>query len=202
LQVCLTANSPHVGPDLITRCVPIELFFEGNPLQREFSIRDPEGFVETYRTELLGELVGMVEAWKSQGRPMANVSSRFNKRDWGRIVGGVLDVSGARGFMTNFSDAQRSLDPVRVEFEALAQAIAADRSPPSTPSEWAERAVSLNLLTIEFVDSKSERSRSTRMGCVLSRFVGERLEIGDGRTVQVARRTKGNNSTYIVEEAR
>ena len=43
----------------------------------------------TLRVELLAELCGMVERWKAAGRPQASVETRFNKKGWGRIVGGV-----------------------------------------------------------------------------------------------------------------
>jgi len=53
---CITANSPDVSRDLITRCVVINLHYEGDPTKRSFSMDDPEAYVQTHRLELLGEL--------------------------------------------------------------------------------------------------------------------------------------------------
>ena len=94
---CITANTPEVSRDLITRCVVINLYHEGDPKRRRFSIEDPEGFAQQNRLELLGELVGMVERWKASGMPLANVHTRFNKKGWGNIVGGISgSLRGAR----------------------------------------------------------------------------------------------------------
>ncbi|MBP3954761.1 hypothetical protein J8F10_05620 [Gemmata sp. G18] len=85
---CLTANTPEVSRDLVTRCALVDLFHEGDPARRAFTYPDPEGYARDYRAELLGELVGMVARWRAAGAPEADVASRFNKKGWGRIVGG------------------------------------------------------------------------------------------------------------------
>lgn len=41
---CITANTPDVSRDLITRCVVINLYHEGEPRRRTFVIADPEGY--------------------------------------------------------------------------------------------------------------------------------------------------------------
>src|SRR4029077_5072894 len=64
---CITANTPDVSRDLVTRSVVINLYYEGDPERREFSIPDPEAYVQQHRNELLGELIGMVERWKASG---------------------------------------------------------------------------------------------------------------------------------------
>ncbi len=58
---CITANTPDVSRDLVTRSAVINLYYEGDPERRTFSIADPEGYAEEHRFELLGELIGMVE---------------------------------------------------------------------------------------------------------------------------------------------
>ena len=46
----------------------------------------------------MGELIGLVERWKTGGMPPANVQTRFNKRGWGNIVGGILESHGEPDF--------------------------------------------------------------------------------------------------------
>src|SRR5690606_38511709 len=89
---CVTANTPDVSRDLVTRSVIINLLYEGNPERRTFSIADPEGYAQEHRLDILGELVGMIERWRASGMPMAETHSRFNKRGWGNIVGGILNA--------------------------------------------------------------------------------------------------------------
>ena len=64
---CITANTPDVSRDLVTRSAVINLYYEGDPERRKFSIADPEGFAQQYRLELMGELIGMVEALEGGG---------------------------------------------------------------------------------------------------------------------------------------
>ena len=116
---CITANSPDVSRDLVTRSVVVNLHHEGNPERRSFSIADPEGYAQEHRLELLGELIGMVERWKEAGQPLANVDSRFNKRGWGKIVGGILQACGEPDFLTNAEEAATQLDDTRREFADL-----------------------------------------------------------------------------------
>ena len=73
---CVTANTPDVSRDLVTRSVVVNLYYEGNPERRTFSIADPEGYAQQHRLELLGELIGMVERWKAAGMPRATTGIR------------------------------------------------------------------------------------------------------------------------------
>ena len=83
---CLTANSPDVSRDLITRSVVVNLYYEGDPARRNFSLADPETYAQEHRLELLGELIGMVERWKASGSPVVQVNTRINKRGWGPLL--------------------------------------------------------------------------------------------------------------------
>ena len=103
----------------MTRSTVINLYYEGDPVRRDFSIADPEDYAEQQRLELLGELIGMVERWKAVGTPKATVHSRFNKRGWGTIVGGILDACGEPDFLANAEEAAASLDETRREFAGL-----------------------------------------------------------------------------------
>ena len=121
---CITANTPEVSRDLITRCVVINLYHEGDPRRRSFSIEDPEGYAQQYRLELLGELVGMVERWKASGMPLVNVHTLFNKKGWGNIVGGILEASREPDFLDNAEEAAASMDETRREFSELVAILA------------------------------------------------------------------------------
>lgn len=41
---CVTANTPDVSRDLVTRSAVVNLHYEGDPVRRAFSIPDPEGY--------------------------------------------------------------------------------------------------------------------------------------------------------------
>jgi hypothetical protein len=57
----------------------------------------------------------------------------------------------------------------------------------------------MNLLVAELGENQSERSRVTRMGVLMSRFVDDPFPLPDGRTVVLRRRMSGNNRSYHLE---
>jgi hypothetical protein len=157
---CLTANTPDVSPDLVTRSVLVALFHEGDPARRQFAIEDPEQFAADHRVELLGELVGMVERWKAAGGPRAEVRSRFNKKGWGPIVVGILAANGFAGFLANAEAAAGELDDTRREFAYLVALLADHPQGTWTAAELAERVHQNDLFPSEF-ENLSPRGRST-----------------------------------------
>jgi hypothetical protein len=198
---CITANTPDVSHDLVTRSTLINLFFEGDPLRRAFSIEDPEGYAQQYRHELLGELMGMVERWRAAGMPMACVHSRFNKRGWGNIIGGILEVCGEPDFLANADDGATDLNDTRREFAELVAVLADHPQRNWTATELVALCDRHSLLSDD-LGHGSPRSRATRMGAITSRFVGERFTIPGGREVVFHRSDgrKGNVYQVFVED--
>lgn len=195
---CITANSPDVSRDLVTRSVVINLYYEGDPERRTYSIQDPEGYAREHRAELLGELLGMVERWKAAGMPLANVHSRFNKRGWGNIIGGILHVNGEPDFLANAGEAAESLDETRRDFVELIAVMADHCQGTWAPKELAELCERHGLLKEELGEG-SARSQSTRLGVLAGRYVAERFELSDGRQVVFHKAADRKGSTYHVE---
>lgn len=183
---CITANSADVSPDLVSRSVVINLEHEGDPKRRTFQLADPEGYAEEHRTELLGELLGMVERWKDAGMPCVSVNTRFNKRGWGNVVGGILHVCGLPDFLANADAAAEELDDSRRDFVELIRLLADHPQGSWTPAELVEQCVKHDLLKSELGDG-SARSMATRFGKLAGRFIDELCGIDEER-VAVLRR--------------
>ncbi len=194
---CITANSPEVSRDLLTRCVVINLHYEGNPTKRVFSMSDPEVFVQTHRIQLLGELMNMVERWKASGMPLAKVNTRFNKKGWGNIVGGILAANGEPDFMANADDAASEMDDTRREFEELIDALAHHPQGLWTASQLTDLANQKFLLQSDLGDG-TKRSQTTRMGKLAGRFVGETFTLDDETKANFKRSWDGKNTHYQV----
>jgi len=194
---CITANSPDVSRDLITRCVVINLEYEGDPRRRSFSMSDPEAYVQTNRQQLLGELVNMVERWKGSGMPLANVQTRFNKKDWGSIIGGILHANGEPDFMNNAEDAASEMDETRRQFEELIALLAEHPQGLWTASELTDLANRNFLLQPELGDGTT-RSQTTRMGKLCGRFVNERFKISEETYARFKRSYDGQHNKYQV----
>ncbi|MBI3465599.1 MAG: hypothetical protein HY000_21480, partial [Planctomycetes bacterium] len=195
---CITVNSSDVNRDLLTRSVVVNLYYEGNPERRAFAIADPEGYAQEHRRELLGELIGMVERWKAARMPLANVESRFNKRGWGKIVGGILDVGGEPDFLANAAEAATQLDDARREFAELVTLLAHHAGRTWTAGKLTELAGKHGLLKSELGEG-SIHSQATRMGVLAGRYVAERFELTNGHTVVFHRSGSRKGTVYRVE---
>lgn len=195
---CITANTPEISRDLITRSILVNLHHEGNPTARTFNVVDPEGYAIQYRDEILAELCGMVERWKAAGMPLASTQSRFNKKGWGNIIGGILAANGEPDFLTNASEAAEQMDAARREFGELVEAMAKHPQGTWTSAELVSLAQQNGLLSEELGD-KSARSKSTRMGVLTTRYVAERFEL-EGSAVATFRQRDGRKNTlHFVE---
>jgi hypothetical protein len=175
----------------------INLFYEGDPERREFSIADPECFAREHRFELLGELIGMVERWKASGMPMAKVNSRFNKRSWGNIVGGILDVCGEPDFLANAEEAAWVLDETRREFTELVGVLVDHPQGNWTAAELVELCGKQGLLKSDLGEG-SARSLATKMGTIAGRFVDEHFPLPDGREAVFHRTPERKGNIYRV----
>ncbi|QDU44598.1 hypothetical protein Mal52_30830 [Symmachiella dynata] len=194
---CITANSPDVSRDLVTRSIVINLYHEGDPKRRGFSIADPEGYAQQYRTELLGELLGMVERWKYDGMPQANVHTRFNKRGWGNIIGGILATCDRQDFLSNADESASELDETRRDFSELISLIANHSQGTWTASQLAQLCGKHGLLVADLGEG-SPRSLATKMGTIAGRFVAEPFLHNDGRAVVFQRSTDRKGNIYRV----
>ena len=194
---CITANTPELSRDLITRSVLIALFYEGDPADRPFAIADPEGYALDHRGAILGELLGMVEAWRAAGSPMSDAKSRFNKKGWGPIVGGILRVAGFADFLGNAEAAAAELDDTRRQFGELV-AILADLPARAWPAaDLAALAVEHGLFA-DVLTGDSPRARATHLGTLATRYVNSRFPLGD--STAVLRKSPGDKGmVYRIE---
>lgn len=194
---CITANTPDVSRDLVTRSVVVNLYYEGNPERRSFAIANPEEYVQEHRLELLGELIGMVELWKKAGKPLANLPSRFNKKSWANIVGGILGVAGKPDFLGNAEEAAGLLDATRREFGELV-AVLGERAPARwTPTELVEVCRQHGLLAVDLGDGTA-RSLATKMGTLAGRFLNEQFDLPDGRRAKFGKTSGRKGNAYCV----
>lgn len=201
---CITANAPEASRDLINRCVVINLFHEGDPTHRTFEIPDPEGYAKEHRLEILGELLGMVERWKAAKMPHSDKESRFNKRGWAQIIGGILQACDDPDFMENADEAAEEFDSTRAAVAEFIEILANVRAADGWSSKQLVWAADQHELLKEELGSGSDRSRSTRMGKLLSRFAAmseehaERFKISKERTAMLIKESKKDGAVYKV----
>lgn len=195
---CITANAPDVSRDLVTRSIVVNLEHIGDPTKREFTLADPEAYALEHRAALLGELMGMIDRWIHAGRPEVVVPTRFNKRGWGRMIGGILAHNGIRGFLANAEEAATEFDHARREFAELVKVMHKDGSRRFTPASVLQLAVAERLLTDEIREG-SHRSQCTNMGLLLKRYVAERFLLDDQGSAVLRRHEERKGTEYSLQ---
>ena len=123
----LTMNDTRTSPDLVSRGLPIRFWYDGDPGARNFGGRDPVAYATEHRTELLGELAGMVLGWNQAGRPPGPRPHRCGY--WAQVVGGVLQSAGLPEFLANLDEAAATFNAALDELAALAETVAAAGDP-------------------------------------------------------------------------
>jgi hypothetical protein len=209
IQFCLTANSPQVDPDLVSRSVPINLFFEGDKSKRHFEIASPEQYALDHREEIVAELLGMVTRWIAAGKKEGDRVSRFDKAGWGRIIGGILSEAGEEGFMANAAEASERFDPARQEFADLLALMAGTGALVWTAGQIAAYASAQSIFLDELGDG-SARSQATRLGLILGRYLNcvskdkglsesHAVDIPGGRTALLTREDGKDGKLYRIK---
>jgi hypothetical protein len=196
----ITANAPEVSTDLVSRSVVVNMYYEGDPRKRSFTIENPEDYALEHRREILGELMGMVERWRSAGSPRVKTHTRFNKREWGNIIGGILAACGEPDFLADADQVASDLDNTRQDFAALVERMVIHTAKFWTSNQLVELARTNSLLLSDLGDG-SPRSQSTRMGLVCGRYVGETFRMPGGSEVTFRTRECRDGRLYHVEFA-
>ncbi len=209
IMFMLTANSPKISPDLVTRSVTINLQYEGNPERRQFKF-DPCAYMQANRELVLSELVGMVTRWLQAGAPRT-FSDCLRFREWKQIMGGVLQVNGFTDFLGNRDDAA-SMDPIAVDFAELVKVMAAGKQQArrmwapdellSTDETWRASEIALvaiehSLFPSEFTYGMSVRTAASKLGLIASKYVNEEVA---GKVFR--KKTVHNSGVYYLEDTK
>jgi hypothetical protein len=181
----------------MSRSVVINLHHMGNPKLRTFAMNDPEAYVQENRQQLLSELVNMVESWKDAGMPLATTQTRFNKKNWGNIIGGILEANGEPDFLDNADETAAAMDDTRREFSELVGLLAQHPKGTWTAAELTDLANEHFLLRSE-LGQGTPRSQCTRLGVLAGRYVDERFGMDDGSIAIFHRSDIGRKTLYHV----
>jgi hypothetical protein len=106
-----TGNAVRSSSEIARRTIKIKLDARmEQPWLRE-GFRHPElrAWVLKNRGRLVHTVLTLVQAWVAEGRPMgAQTLGMFEQ--WAHTLGGILDVAGVRGFLTNLQDIYKEMD--------------------------------------------------------------------------------------------
>jgi hypothetical protein len=193
-----TANSARATPDMASRGVLLQLHYEGDPRQR-FVGTGIEGealkrYARQNRTQILGELLGMVIRWRDMAMPKATKPHRCKR--WAALVGGILLVAGLTEFLAGQEELAAEVDEELQELAALAECVLAKNktgffvegagelnasAAGKKPKEWVSVFRESGLGQKELVPGGPERSHSTFVGKFFTSRVGKAVpvQVGD-----------------------
>ncbi len=176
LVFMLTSNFGRVSDDLMNRALPIHLCPVGNVESRRSPIGNPKYiYLPQHQKQIELELVGLVTRWRQAGQPRdTTVTHPFS--EWAQTIGGILQVAGQKGFLTNYGLRKTLDDPVR---EGLGMLGSKRPDQWLSSGQWAELAADEGLTkrVIGAHDRDTEKARERGMGVTLTNHVQETFTV-------------------------
>lgn len=121
-----TGNNVKLSTEMARRCIPIRLDPRMEHPEDRTGFRHPSLFewVGENRAQLVGAIVCLIRAWQAEGMPDGS-QTIGSYEAWARTMGGLLDVIGVRGFLSNrrslYEEADRDTDEWRAFCEVWAK---------------------------------------------------------------------------------
>jgi hypothetical protein len=116
-----TANNPVFSDEIYRRTVRIRLDAGTDRpwLRRHFKHELP-GWAIDQRADLVWAALTLVRAWIAAGRPLKTRIGTFER--WSAVMGGILDVAGVPGFLTNLAQFYEAADTAGNAWRTLIEA--------------------------------------------------------------------------------
>lgn len=190
-----TGNNALMSQDLIGRSIRVRLDSQTDTpeARQEFRIADIKAWTRARVDLLRSAALELVAAWHRQGRPYSG--ARLGKFEgWSRVVGGILEVAGVRGFLGNRAEQADAADPERAEWRSLLEVWMGPekRGQAMQAGEIARMAVEAGLL-LAVVGDGNDVSRARRMGQALVARRGRVTRVGEtGVRVEQVKGAKGS----------
>ena len=173
LHYTLTANATNFSRDLLSRSMIVDLHYDGMADEIRRSTTKPLEQAQELRMRVLAELKGMVVRWIDKGCPRANVTARF--RDHAEVIGGILEVNGYKGFLSNSKESEIGLSD---ELGDLQYLIESQPSFSGAPKDWVAHAHLRKVFKRELGRAKGSGSCKI-MSAILTRYIGRKFSVDD-----------------------
>ena len=181
-----TGNNPSVSNEIARRTVRIRLDSgEERPWQRNgFRHKNLVTWVATNRAELVWAALTLIQAWIVEGKPTGMAQRLGMFEQWSEVIGGVLEVAGITGFLSNTSEFYQDADVEAAAARALVQV-------------WWNRFTSLPVgvsdlwplappVILELLNDFNEHSARIKFGNELKSMRDRRYTTTEGVTLQVS----------------
>lgn len=190
-----TGNNPALTTEMARRTVRIRLDAKvARPWQREgFRHKDLRSWAYAHRGELIWATLTLVQAWVDAGmQPGDYVLGQYEA--WARVVGGILDNAGIRGFLGNLEELYSAADEEMAQWEAFFEAWWVKFGSAARPlSELFDLAEQQDLLLL-VRGHGNERSQKIRMGKALAQMRDR--QVGPFRLIQTGQDGRSRAAIY------
>lgn len=160
-----TGNNVHATGEVAKRVVPIRLLPPTESPETRQDYRHPllREYVESARPRVLGALLGLVEAWRTAGRPLGSVGFGGFER-WAAVLGGIMHTAGYPEWLGNVAEWRGDANDFGSELAMLVDAWHAAHG-----GEWVATADLFTLadeldLFARQTGAQSDRGRRTAFG--------------------------------------
>ena len=123
--VFVTGNNLALNGDMARRTLTVELFFDGNPAERQIENHLDESRLLELRPTILAALYSLVRDWAEAGKPVpTKLNSNF--KVWSEVVGGIVEHAGY-GSVTAAPTIMAAGDPNEADMATLAAKLFEER---------------------------------------------------------------------------
>ncbi|OUN01369.1 MAG: hypothetical protein BAA04_07060 [Firmicutes bacterium ZCTH02-B6] len=190
-----TGNNPALTTEMARRTVRIRLDAKvARPWQRQgFKHEDLRSWAYANRGELVWAALTLVQAWVEDGmKPGRYVLGQYEA--WARVIGGILDTAGIRGFLGNLEELYSAADEETAQWEAFCEAwwTKFGASPRGLGDLFTLAEEQDLLLTVR--GDGNERSQKIRMGKALAQMRDR--QVGQFRLVQAGQDGRNRSAIY------
>jgi hypothetical protein len=181
-----TGNNPSVSNELARRTVRIRLDSgEERPwLRNDFRHENLVTWVAANRAELVWAALTLIQTWIVEGKPTGMAQRLGMFEEWSEVIGGVLEVAGIAGFLSNTSEFYQDADVEAAAANALVQ---------FWWDKFTYRPVGVSELwpivppaIRELLDDGNEHSARIKFGNELKSMRDRRYTTTEGVTLQVS----------------
>ena len=180
-----TGNNPDLSLEIARRCIRIRIESpDERPWLRKDFKHDPiEDWVLEHRNEIVQAILVLIQAWVSEGAPLADVTMG-SFQQWAKTMGGILEFLDIPGFLDNRDEMYEVADAKEMEWRCFVQAWWNEYGgAPVATSDLRTLAQQHDMLTT-CRGTKSDASQTIRLGKELRSLRGRRfgdLKIVPGR---------------------
>ena len=173
-------------------------------------------WVKENRADLVWSVLTMIQAWVAAGKPISSSSVLPSFESWSRVMGGILEVAGVKGLLTDRSVVGESAKDATSEFKRFVASwwnqfegksvrvgtLAFDATPDSYAGIVQADLVNLLLRDMESYDFPFLTRQKTSWGSLLSRLIGQHkgrvFSVGGGGTVKLLRDRDSDSNKWVL----